>query len=146
MFDFSNDHKNPFMFLMDMDDEDAEAMEQFDFGGFADPMMFMQQAFMMQMQFASFMFMMPFRMMKAMADMMKEAAPDGEEEKAAEAPAKNGIKIGGMDVPPELLQKLLYMDMSPENLEKLQKALDFAFSMVPDKKEDKESREVTDEH
>ena len=145
MFDFSGFQKNPFMFLMNMDDEDAEAMEAFDFEGFADPMMFMQQAFMMQMQFASFMFMMPFRMMKAMTDMMKEAAADGEEEKAGEAQAQSGIKIGGMDVPPELLQRLLYMDMSPENLEKLQKALDFAFSMVPDKKEDTDSKEAADE-
>ena len=144
MFDFSDDHKNPFMFMMNMNEEDAEAMESFDFGSFSNPMMFMQQAFMMQMQMAAYMFMMPLQMMKSMAGMVSGAMNGETEEKSEAAPGT--IKIGNFNVSPEMLQKLMAMDMSPENLEKLQKALDFAFSMVPDKKEDKESREVTDEH
>lgn len=144
MFDFSDDHKNPFMFLMNMDDEDAEAMGSFDFANFGNPMMFMQQAFMMQMQFAASMFMMPFQMMKSMAEMMKEGMNGGAEEKS-EAPAPGTFKVGNFDVSPEMLQKLMQMDMSPENLEKLQKVLDFTFGMMPDKKAENDSQEGTDE-
>ncbi len=49
------------------------------------------------------------------------------------------------DIYPEMLQKLMAMDMSPENLEKLQKVLDFIFCMIPDKKVERDSLEDTDE-
>ncbi len=61
---------NPFMFMMNMDEDDAKDMKSPGFEDFYNPMMFMQQAFMMQMQFATCMFMMPFQMMKSMAEMM----------------------------------------------------------------------------
>ncbi len=144
MFDFFDDHKNPFMFLMNMDEEDAEAMESFDFESFSNPMAFMQQAFMMQMQFAASMFMMPMQMMRSMADMMK-GAMKGEAEENSEAAAPRTIKMGNFNVSPEMLQKLMAMDMSPENLEKLQKVLDFAFAMVPDKKAETDPQENRDE-
>lgn len=147
MFDFSDDHKNPFMFLMNMSEEDAEAMESmdsFNFEGFGNPMMFMQQAFMMQMQFAASMLMMPFQMMKSMAGMMT-GGMDGDADEKSEAPAPGTIKVGNFNVSPEMLQKLMAMDMSPENLEKLQKVLDFTLGMIPDKKDEMNSQEVTDE-
>lgn len=143
MFDFSDDHKNPFMFMMNMDEDDAEAMESFDFASFSNPMMFMQQAFMMQMQFAAAMFMMPLQMMKSMAGMMSGAMDGGAEEKSEAAPGT--IKMGNFNVSPEMLQKLMAMDMSPENLEKLQKVLDFTLGMIPDKKAENDSQEVKDE-
>ncbi len=37
-------------------------------------------------------------------------------------------------MPPELIRRLLYTDMSPENLEKLQKVLDFVLSAIPEEK------------
>ncbi|MBE6040411.1 MAG: hypothetical protein E7219_05565 [Clostridiales bacterium] len=142
MFDFSDDHKNPFMFMMNMNEEDAEAMESFDFGSFSNPMMFMQQAFMMQMQMAAYMFMMPLQMMKSMAGMVSGAMNGETEEKSEAAPGT--IKIGNFNVSPEMLQKLMAMDMSPENLEKLQKVLDFTLGMIPDKKAENDSQEVKD--
>jgi hypothetical protein len=36
-----------------------------------------------------------------------------------------------MEIPNEMLQKLLSIDWTPEELEKLQGFLDFAFSMMP---------------
>ena len=147
MFDFSDDHKNPFMFLMNMNEEDAEKMESFNFEGFGNPMnpmMFMQQAFMMQMQFAASMFMMPMYMMKSMTDMMKGGMKGDAGEKSEEA-APGTIKMGNFNVSPEMLRKLMQMDMSPENLEKLQKVLDVAFAMIPDKKAENDSQEVKDE-
>jgi len=142
MFDFSYDHKNPFMFMMNMNEEDGEAMESFDFGSFSNPMMFMQQAFMMQMQMAAYMFMMPLQMMKSMAGMVSGAMNGETEEKSEAAPGT--IKIGNFNVSPEMLQKLMAMDMSPENLEKLQKVLDFTLGMIPDKKAENDSQEVKD--
>jgi hypothetical protein len=142
MFDFSDDHKNPFMFMMNMNEEDAEAMESFDFGSFSNPMMFMQQAFMMQMQMAAYMFMMPLQMMKSMAGMVSGAMNGETEEKSEAAPGT--IKMGNFNVSPEMLQKLMAMDMSPENLEKLQKVLDFTLGMIPDKKAENDSQEVKD--
>jgi hypothetical protein len=40
-----------------------------------------------------------------------------------------------MAIPPELLQTLLQMEMSPENLEKLQKVLDCMFAAIPENKD-----------
>jgi len=130
------------MFMMNMNEEDAEAMESFDFGSFSNPMMFMQQAFMMQMQMAAYMFMMPLQMMKSMAGMVSGAMNGETEEKSEAAPGT--IKIGNFNVSPEMLQKLMAMDMSPENLEKLQKVLDFTLGMIPDKKAENDSQEVKD--
>ena len=40
-----------------------------------------------------------------------------------------------MQIPPEMLQFLLKLEMSPENLKKLQKVLDFSFSLLPESKD-----------
>ena len=144
MFDFSDFQMNPFMFMMNMDEDDAKDMESPGFEGFYNPMMFMQRAFMMQMQFATCMFMMPFQMMKSMAEMMSGNMKEGDED-SQDAPASGTFKMGNFDISPEMLQKLMAMDMSPENLEKLQKVLDFIFCMIPDKKVERDSLEDTDE-
>ena len=46
------------------------------------------------------------------------------------------FKLGKLEIPPELLGRLMQMDMSPENLEKLQKLLDFVFDAMPQPKDD----------
>ena len=144
MMDFFGKSQNPFMSMMHMDPEDAAD------GADMNPMMFMPQMFMpqmlmMQMQLMHAMFMMPFSMMKSMAAMMQGQAAGSDAEKAAEEPAKTGIKIGGFDVPPELIQKLLYTDMSPEGLEKLQKVLDVVLGAMPGEKKKTHGQEDKDE-
>lgn len=47
------------------------------------------------------------------------------------------MDLGGIKVPAELFRKLLSIEMSPENLEKLQGALDFFFGMMDTKKANK---------
>ena len=60
--------------------------------------------------------------------------------------AGEGFKAGNMNLPPQILQMLLSMDMSPENLKKLQKILDFAFSAVPEaKNKEAEGHETADD-
>ena len=125
MFDFFDNQQNPFSFMMNMTgNENASENEASD----ADPMQFMQQMFMMQMQFMQTMCMMPFQMMHAMANMLSKGAGAQETEEKA---GNEGFKIGNFNVPPELLSKLMQMDMTPENLEKLQRVLDFMFESMP---------------
>ena len=50
----------------------------------------------------------------------------------------SGFKLGNLEIPPELLARLMQMDMSPENLQKLQKLLDFVFEVMPQSKEESE--------
>ena len=138
MFDFFNNQPNPFMFMMNMMGcEDAEEGET----AGAAPMPFMQQAFMMQMQFMQNMFMMPMQFMQGMAGMMNM---NGAAENAAgpAAERQGTFKLGNISIPPELLRTLMQMDMSPENLEKLQSVLDFIFEMMPEPKDAGPAQEV----
>jgi hypothetical protein len=84
------------------------------------------------MQMAQSMFLMPFAMMQGLAKAMG-SRPGG-----ANATGQGGFKLGDIEIPPELLQMVLQMDMKPENLEKLQKVLDFVFSVMPEPKSDDE--------
>jgi len=150
MFDFFDNQKNPLMFMMNMmntenlgdesapeEDVCAEAMQLMK-QAFGMHMQMMRTMCMMHMQFASSMCMMPLQMTKAMAEMMA-GKMSGAAEAGSKAPASGAFKIGNFDVSPEMLQKLLAMDMSPENLDKLQKVLDFVFGMMPDKKEEQDA-------
>jgi hypothetical protein len=94
-------------------------------------MRFMQQAFTLQMQIARSMFLMPFTMMQGFAEMFETR----QETKASD---QDGFRLGKVALPPELLQMALQIDMKPENLEKLQKALDFVFSALPEPDSDGE--------
>ena len=128
MFDYFQKAHNSFGFpfsLQDMHTDDEENTKDM-----LNPMLFMQQAFNMQMQFAQYMFMMPFYMMKGFADMTGMKGMFAGED----SQAQQGVKVGGFNVPPELLSKLMSIDMSPENLEKLQKLLDFVFAAMPEGK------------
>ena len=159
MFDLFSSMQNPFVAMMNMDEDDEENSSEFESpsGGFGfpvfpnmysgmdengmgmNPMLFMQQAFMMHMMFMQSMCMMPLWFMKGMADMMKNIpVSDQEADKSAadSAPSQeDGLKLGNMNIPPELLYRLLQMDMSPENLEKLQKVLDVVFAAIPESKD-----------
>jgi len=88
----------------------------------------------MQMQFMQNMCMMPFYMMQNMASMMNIFPGGMAPEKAAPGQAE-GFRLGNMEIPPEMLGTLLSMDMSPENLEKLQKLLDIVFEAMPKTKD-----------
>lgn len=152
MFDFFDGQNNPFaanpfMSMMGMnrgeDDNSGESAPN-------DPVQFMQQMFGLQMQMAQTMFMMPFEMMQNMvkmagmpdmsqmrdmpglADMFRGFAAAGSDKKEAAASQNAGFDLGGMNIPPELLKKLMQMDMSPENLAKLQKVLDFVLGSMPE--------------
>ena len=126
MFDFFGNQQNPFAFMMNMPGSEASSEEE---TSNADPMQFMQQMFMMQMQFMQTMCMLPFQMMQAMASMFTGSAACGSKAEASQQ--GEGFKLGGFTVPPELLSKLMQMDMTPENLEKLQRVLDFMFEAAP---------------
>ena len=144
MFDFFDGSINPFMAMLNSEKPEEEGGSDqagfgfpfpgADAGGNANPMEWMQQAWMMQMQFAQAMFLMPFQMMQGFAGLLG-GFPDSEdapEDKAAQA---GGFQLGSMTIPPELLRSLLKLEMSPENLKKLQKLLDFSFSLMPDPKD-----------
>ena len=158
MFDMFNSSQNPFVAMMNMAENpdstpETEETEQSGFGfpfipawnpemnaenGMnMNPMMFMQQMFMMNMMIMQNMFMMPMQMMQFMMNMQNmnsEAQQDDSQEEAGKAAPAGGFKLGNMNIPPEMLTKLMEMDMSPENLQKLQKVLDFVFSAMPDQK------------
>jgi hypothetical protein len=142
---------NPFLGMMTQmgafsdcaapDSDDAESgnpipdMEAGMKAGDMNPMELMQKAFLLQMQLNQTMLMMPFAMMQSFGKMVNTGAGDAGED--GEGPGKqSGFKLGGIEIPPELLQMLLQIDMKPENLEKLQKALDFLFSAMPEAKEE----------
>ena len=139
MIDFFDPKKNPFISMMNpQGSEDAQEGQSAwtpPMPGMAQGMEMMQmmqmmtQMFQMQMQFAQMMWMMPMHLMQGMAGM----AQAGAAQKEGEA-QPGGFQFGGMTIPQELLQKLLQMDMSPENLEKLQKVLDFLFAAIPGNK------------
>ena len=150
MFDFFDNEKNPFLFMMNImgngsapegrpaaDASDANPSD-------ANPMQLMQQMFQLQMQLMQTVMLMPMQLMQGMVNLMNQAAAQPADTEAAaaqpaepkpEAAPKSGFKLGNLTVPPELLSKLMQMEMSPENLEKLQGALDFVFEAMPDQKE-----------
>lgn len=133
MFNFFDSDKNPFMVMMSHmaagsagEEEDKSAARD------TDTMQFMEQAVKIQMQMAKSMFLMHFAMMQGVAE-----AAGFKPGKAGEA-GPGGFKLGNFEIPPELLQMVLQLDMKPENLEKLQKVLDFAFSAMSEPKSDDE--------
>ena len=124
MFSFFDNQQNPFINMMNAEGQ-AEG------GDSTMPMpQFIQQAFMMQMQFMLNMCMMPLYMIQNMASMMGGFSGDSASEEASSGQT-DGFKLGNMRIPPEVLGTLLSMDMSPENLEKLQKVLDIVFEAIP---------------
>ena len=140
MIDFFDPKKNPFISMMNpQGSEDAQEGQSAwtpPMPGMAqgmEAMQLMTQMFQMQMQFAQMMWMMPMHLMQGMAGM----AQAGAAQKEGEA-QPGGFQFGGMTIPQELLQKLLQMDMSPENLEKLQKVLDFLFAAIPEENKDEQ--------
>lgn len=134
MFNFYDSDKNPFMVMMNHMAAGSAGTEESKTAGAGDmdPRQFMEQAVKMQMQMAQSMFLMPFAMMQGLAGAMG-CRPGG-----ANAAGQGGFKLGNVEIPPELLQMVLQLDMKPENLEKLQKVLDFVFSAMPEPKSDDE--------
>lgn len=137
MIDFFDPKKNPFISMMNPQGTDGAQENQSAWmppmPGMAQGMEMMQmmtQMFQMQMQLAQMMWMMPMHFMQGMTSMPQMGAT-AQKEGAAQP---EGFQLGGITIPPELLQKLLQMDMSPENLEKLQKVLDFLFAAIPESK------------
>ena len=127
MFSFFDDQQNPFMNMMNGNNQTPNEDTTM-------PMVaLMQQAFKLQMQFMQSMCMMPLYMMQSMSTMLGNLPGDVAPEKAATGHA-GGFKLGDMEIPPEILGTLLSMDMSPENLEKLQKLLDLVFEVMPKSK------------
>ncbi|MBR3202983.1 MAG: hypothetical protein IKF60_05300 [Solobacterium sp.] len=128
MTDFFNDQQNPFaslMGVMDAGSDDDTAAENEDMN----PMLLMQQAFMMHLQMMQFMWTMPMQLMAGAMNWMSQNMP--EEQPNEEKAAPEGFQLGNLNVSPELLKKVMEMDMTPENLEKLQKVLDVVFAAMP---------------
>lgn len=141
MFNFSDNQKNPLMFMMNMMNadhaENADAPE----GTSAEELTeLMKDAFGMQkqmMQAMQAMCMMPMQLMLAFLNGLAEDTPDaGAPESAAAEGQKGGFKLGNMEIPPKLLARLMQLDMSPENLAKLQRVLDFVFDAMPQPKDE----------
>ena len=137
MMDFFDLKKNPFLSMMNPQGPDGAQEGQSAWTppmpwmaqGTEEAMQMMTQMFLMQMQFAQMMWMMPMHLMQGMAGIAQMGA--AAQKKSAAQPG--GFQLGGMTIPPELLQTLLQMDMSPENLEKLQKVLNLLFAAIPGK-------------
>ena len=140
MFNFFDNQKNPLMFMMNMMNQenmendaglenelvDAELME------------LLKQGFEMQMQMMGMMCTMHMQFLQGVANMMgldkvldalkpETDVPDGQ---------SGGFKLGSLEVPPQLLAKLMQMDMSPEILSRLQRVLDFVFEAMPQTKDE----------
>ena len=126
MFNFFDNQQSPFPFMPNTENQNA--------GGTMNvaAMQFVQQTWVMQMQMMQTMCMMPMYMMQGMAAMLGQGFRVADEKSASGQ--TSGFKLGNMEIPPELLGMLLKMDMSPENLEKLQKVLDFVFEAMPESK------------
>lgn len=139
MFDFFDNQKNPLMLMMNM--MNMESMEEAAPEEAADtePMQLMKQAFGMQMQMMRTMWMMQMQCMQGFADMMgmdKGLFDALRSEADSSAGQQGGFKLGNIEIPPQLLARLMQMDMSPENLEKLQRGLDFLFEILPQTKDE----------
>ena len=139
MFNFSDNQKNALMFMMNMmNKENGDAPE----GASAEEELLelMKEAFGMQkqmMQTMQAMCMMPMQLMLAFLNGLAEDAPgDDAPKSAAPEGQKGGFKLGNMEIPPKLLARLMQMEMSPENLAKLQRVLDFVFDAMPQPKDE----------
>ena len=105
-----------------------------------DPAHMMQNMMPPFMQpFMSMMMMQSMMMNKFMHKMNPGAAQASS--KTEEAKPQSNVSLGGMQISPELLHKLLSMDVSPESLNVLQKVLDILFSAYSKPKEDNEEDE-----
>ena len=145
MFDFFDGSMNPFMAMLNSEKTEEDGKNpQGGFGfpfpgadanGEMNPMQWMQQAWMMQMQLAQCMFMMPFQMMQGIAGFMGAFGDSGNDAEDKAPAHAGGFQVGSVQIPPEMLQFLLKLEMSPENLKKLQKVLDFSFSLLPESKD-----------
>jgi len=143
MIDFFDPKKNPFISMMNPQGPDGAQEGQSAWTppmpwmaqGMEEAMQMMTQMLQLHMQFAQMMWMMPMNIMQGMAGMARMGATV--QKGSAEQPG--GFQLGGMTIPPELLQTLLQMEMSPENLEKLQKVLDFMFAAIPENKDEQGS-------
>ncbi len=89
-------------------------------------------------------FMQPFMSMMMMQSMMMNKFIQNMNSYGAQAPCENeeakpqsNVSLGGMQISPELLHKLLSMDVSPESLNVLQKILDLLFSAYSKPKKEK---------
>ncbi len=80
---------------------------------------------------ATFMAMLPFAVAWSLTEDLRKAAKDAAGRPAMGTMKPTGFQIGSFEIPQKLLSKLMKMEMSPDNLEKLQKGLDFLFSFVP---------------
>ena len=100
----------------------------------------MKETFGMQkqmMQTMQTMCMMPMQFMMGFLDMMEAGISNADDPEAAAAEGqKGGFKLGNMEIPPKLLAWLMQIDMSPENLAKLQRVLDFVFDAMPQPKDE----------
>ena len=150
MFNFFDNEKNPFMYMMNMDNPESEAKPETEFADaslsqmmqqfYAMQMQMMQQTLMTHMQMAQLMCMMPMQFTRGILsrmDMRTGSEPDPVKSGAPGSyEQQSGFKLGKLEIPPELLARLMQMDMSPENLEKLQKFLDFVFDAMPQPKDE----------
>ncbi len=141
MFNFDDNQKNPLMFMMNlMNRENAENADGSDGTSAEELMELMKDAFGMQMQMMQTMqtmCMMPMQFMMGFLDMMEAGISNADDPEAAAVEGqKGGFKLGNMEIPPKLLAWLMQIDMSPENLAKLQRVLDFVFDAMPQPKDE----------
>ena len=142
MFNFDDNQKNPLMFMMNlMNKENTENGDAPEGASEEEELLeLMKEAFGMQkqmMQTMQAMCMMPMQLMLAFLNGVAEDAPgDDAPKSAAPEGQKGGFKLGNMEIPPKLLARLMQMDMSPENLAKLQRVLDFVFDAMPQPKDE----------
>ena len=141
MFDFSDNQKNPLMFMMNMmnmeNTEDEAESEETSLD--PEPMQLMMQAMGMQLEMMQTMCTVQLQFMQGFAKMMgiNNVLPDVFKSDADASSGQPGVfKLGNIEIPPWLLTKLMQMDMSPENLEKLQRVLDFVFEAMPQAKDE----------
>ena len=120
--------------MMNMENtENADSNEGVDMAA----LQLMQQAMMMQMQLMQTMCMMPLQLMQSFLETLESAAPELFRSEAGESEEqKGGFQLGSLEIPPWLLAKLMQLDMSPENLAKLQRVLDFVFEAMPQPKDE----------
>ncbi len=139
MFDYSGNAKDYYKEVPDREENGnptgkTDQKNMSDHMNMMNPIGFMQQAFFMHLQFMQNMTAMQMLFMQNMMRGMNFDMPMADTE-STQTVQTEGFKLGDVTVPPELLKKLMHMDMSPENLEKLQNVLDFVLGSVPEKKE-----------
>ena len=154
MFNFFDNEKNPFMYMMNMESRESEAEPEKEFSDagltqmmqqfFVLQMQMMQQTFMTHMEMMQLMCMMPMQFTQGIWNRVDSGTGSPDPAMTGEAASDgqgSGFKIGNMEIPTELLSRLMQMDMSPENLEKLQGLLDFVFDAMPQPKQERTVRQ-----